>query len=62
MGKEFRMYVTNITQAISVLREAGIEASTVGTAVQLRIPEEGKTDVIVLLNSKKVVIYDIEEI
>ncbi|MGM9949602.1 MAG: hypothetical protein ACI33P_05725 [Lysinibacillus sp.] len=62
MGKEFRMYVTNITQAISVLREAGIEASTFGTAIKLHIPEEGKTDVIVLLNKEKVVVYDIEEI
>ena len=62
MEKEFRMSVTNITQAISVLSEAGIEASTDGTAIKLRVPEQTKTDAIVLLNKEKVIIYDIEEI
>ena len=62
MVKEFRLNVTNITQAISVLREAGVEASADGTSIKLRIPEQTKTDVIVLLNKEKVVVYDVEEI
>lgn len=62
MEKDFRMYVTNITQAISVLREAGVEAAADGTSIKLSVPEQTKTDVIVLLNKEKVVVYDIEEI
>ena len=62
MVKEFRLNVTNITQAISVLREAGVEASADGTSIKLRVPEQTKTDVIVLLNKEKVVVYDVEEI
>lgn len=62
MEKEFRMYVTNITQAINVLREAGISASVDGTYIRLNIPEEKKTEVILMLNKEKVVVYDIEEI
>ena len=62
MVKEFRLNVTNITQAISVLREARVEASADGTSIKLRIPEQTKTDVIVLLNKEKVVVYDVEEI
>jgi hypothetical protein len=62
MEKEFRMYVTNITQAITVLREAGITALSNGTFIRLSIPEEKKTEVILLLNKEKVVVYDIEEI
>lgn len=62
MEKEFRMYVTNITQAINVLREAGISASADGTCIRLSIPEGKKTEVILMLNKEKVVVYDIEEI
>ena len=62
MVKEFRLNVTNITQAISVLRKAGVEASVDGTSIKLRVPEQTKTDVIVLLNKEKVVVYDVEEI
>ena len=62
MIKELRLNVTNITQAISVLREAGVEALADGTSIKLRIPEQTKTDVIVLLNKEKVVVYDVEEI
>ena len=62
MEKDFRMYVTNITQAISVLREAGVEAAADGTSIKLRVPEQTKTDVIVLLNKENVVVYDVEEI
>ncbi len=62
MVKEFRLNVTNVTQAISVLREVGVEASVDGTSIKLRVPEQTKTDVIVLLNKEKVVVYDVEEI
>ena len=62
MVKEFRLNVTNITQAISVLRKAGVEAAADGTSIKLRVPEQTKTDVIVLLNKEKVVVYDVEEI
>ena len=62
MVKEFRLNVTNITQAISILRKAGVEAAADGTSIKLRVPEQTKTDVIVLLNKEKVVVYDVEEI
>ena len=60
--KQFRMYVTNITQAINVLRNEGITATTEGTSIKLSIPEEQKTNIILLLNKEKVVVYDIEEV
>ena len=62
MEKQFRMYVTNITQAINVLRNEGIAATPNDTGIQLSIPEEQKTNIILLLNREKVVVYDIEEI
>lgn len=62
MEKQFRMYVTNITQAINVLRNEGITAVAEGTSIKLSIPEEQKTNTILLLNKEKVVVYDIEEV
>jgi len=62
MEKQFRMYVTNITQAINVLRNEGITVTAEGTSIKLSIPEEQKTNIILLLNKEKVVVYDIEEI
>ena len=62
MEKQFRMYVTNITQAINVLQNGGITASAEGTSIKFSIPEEQKTNTILLLNKEKVVVYDIEEI
>ena len=62
MEKQFRMYVTNITQAINVLRNEGITATADGTSIKLSIPEEQKTNLILLLNKEKVVVYDIEEV
>lgn len=62
MEKDFRMYVTNITQAINVLREVGIASTADGTYIRFRIPEKKKTEIILLLNKKQVVVYDIEEI
>ena len=56
------MYVTNITQAINVLRNEGITAIAEGPSIKFSIPEEQKTNIILLLNKEKVVIYDIEEI
>ncbi len=62
MEKDFRMHVTNITQAISVLKEVGVESATDGTSIKLRVSEQTKTDVIILLNKENVVVYDVEEI
>ena len=62
MEKQFRMYVTNITQAINVLRNEGITAITDGTSIKFGVPEEQKTNIILLLNKEEVAVYDIEEI
>ena len=56
------MYVTNITEAITVLRNEGITATADSSSIKLTIAEDQKTNVIVLLNKEKVVVYDIEEI
>jgi len=60
--KQFRMYVTNITQAINVLRNEGITAIAEGTSIKLSIPEEQKMNIILSLNKGNVIIYDIEEV
>ena len=62
MEKQFRMYVTNITQAIHVLRNEGITATAESSSIKFNIPEEQKTNIILLLNKEKVVVYDIEEV
>ena len=62
MEKQFRMYVTNITQAINVLRNEGITAIAEASSINLSMPEDQKTNVILLLNKEKVVVYDIEEV
>ena len=56
------MYVTNITKAIHVLRNEGITATAESSSIKFSIPEEQKTNIILLLNKEKVVIYDIEEV
>lgn len=62
MEKQFRMYVTNITQAINVLQKEGTTAIAEGSSIRFSIPEDQKTNIISLLNKEKVVVYDIEEI
>ena len=60
--KQFHIYVTNITKAINVLRNEGITATAESSSIKFSIPEEQKTNIILLLNKEKVVVYDIEEI
>lgn len=62
MEKQFRMYVTNISQAINVLQKEGITAIAEASSIKFSMPEEQKTNIILLLNKEKVVVYDIEEI
>ena len=62
MEKQFRMYVTNISQAINVLQKEGITAIAEASSIRFSIPEDQKTNSIILLNKEKVVVYDIEEI
>lgn len=62
MEKQFRMYVTNISQAINVLQKEGITAIAEASSIRFSIPEDQKTNSILLLNKEKVVVYDIEEI
>ena len=62
MEKQFRMYVTNITQAINVLRNERITAIAEASSIKFSMPEDQKTNIILLLNKEKVVVYDIEEI
>ena len=52
MEKQFRMYVTNITQAINVLRNEGITAIAEASSINLSMPEDQKTNVILLLNKE----------
>ena len=60
--KQFHIYVTNITKAINILRNEGITATAESSSIKFSIPEEQKTNIILLLNKEKVVIYDIEEV
>lgn len=53
MEKQFRMYVTNITQAINVLRNEGITAIAEASSIKLSMPEDQKTNIILLLKKKK---------
>ena len=62
MEKQFRMYVTNITQAINALQKEGITAIAEASSIKFNVPEEQKMNIILLLNREKVVVYDIEEI
>lgn len=62
MEKQFRMYVTNISQAINVLQKEGTNAIAEASSIRFSIPEDQKTNIILLLNKEKVVVYDIEEI
>lgn len=62
MEKQFRMYVTNISQAINVLQKEGIKAIAEASSIRFSIPEDQKMNSILLLNKEKVVVYDIEEI
>ena len=62
MEKQFRMYVTNITQAINVLQKEGITAIAEASSIKFSVPEDEKTNIILLLNKEKVVVYDIEEV
>lgn len=60
--KTFRIYVTDKSQALSVLEASEFEAKDGATYVEVSIQPEQKMDVITLLNRQKVVLYDIEEV
>jgi hypothetical protein len=62
MEKSYRIYVTNIDQAMAALKAFGIEARAIGTYIHFMIEESRKMDVILHLNKEKIVVYDIEEI
>lgn len=60
--QSFRIYVTNITQALSVLQQANIHARNAGNCVEIHINPQDQVKTISLLNSASVVIYDIEAV
>lgn len=62
MKKNYRLYVTNIDQALSVLKDLDITASSNGTGIAFAISEAQKMDVVIRLNKEKIVVYDIEEV
>ena len=59
--KTFRIYVTNISQAFTVLAENGYNVTEGATYVEIHVDENKKMDLITLLNRAKVILYDIEE-
>ncbi|OCS89177.1 hypothetical protein [Caryophanon latum] len=56
----FKIYVTNITEALSVLQQANISAKNGGTFVEVEIDPTKQTETILLLNKGNIVVYDIE--
>ena len=58
---QYKIHVTNISQAVTVLTSNGYEAVDGGTYVQFQANKEQKMDIIVLLNKHNIVLYDIEE-
>ena len=61
MEKQYDMNVTNIDQAVAVLKSMEIDAQSTGASIQFKIDESIRMKVIKHLNKEKVVIYDIEE-
>ena len=56
----FKIYVTNITEAITVLQKEHIAVRNAGTCIEVTIDPSKQTETILLLNKHKVVVYDIE--
>lgn len=57
----YKIYVTNISQALAVLKEQGFEGKDSGTFIEIAFNPSQKMSVIMLLNQNKIVVYDIEE-
>ena len=62
MEKHYYMNVTNVDQAVSVLKGMEIDAQPMGSSIQFKIDESLKTKMILQLNKEKVIIYDMDEI
>ena len=62
MEKHYYMNVTNVDQAVSVLKAMEIDAQPMGSSIQFKIDESLKTKMILQLNKEKVIIYDMDEI
>ena len=60
--KTYRIYVTNISQAYSVLTQSEFQVSEGASFVEMTIDPARKMDAITLLNRARVVLYDIEEV
>lgn len=60
--RKYRIYVTNISQAYHVLQNSAFQATEGSTYVEIDIDPAKKMEVIALLNSANVVLYDIEEV
>ena len=60
--KKFRIYVTNITQACTVLANQQFQVMEGPTYIEVDIDPAKKMDVVTTLNSAGVVLYDIEEV
>ncbi|KYG92111.1 hypothetical protein MHH70_03395 [Metasolibacillus sp. FSL H7-0170] len=57
----YKIYVTNISQALTALKEEGYEGKDSGTFIEVAFDPNQKMSVIMLLNKHKIVVYDIEE-
>ncbi|MEE1132555.1 MAG: hypothetical protein UHX00_13120 [Caryophanon sp.] len=56
----FNIYVTNITAALTILKQANISANNGGTCINVWIDPAKQTETILLLNKGNIVVYDIE--
>lgn len=56
----FNIYVTNITEALTVLQQGNISARSRGACIEVTIDPSKQTETILLLNKNNVVVYDIE--
>ncbi|WP_042473560.1 hypothetical protein [Bacillus ndiopicus] len=57
----YKIYVTNISQALAALKEEGYVGKDSGTFIEITFDPNQKMSVIMLLNKHKIVVYDIEE-
>ena len=62
MNKHYRMLVTDKSKAISELKKENISAIDEDLGIYVTLKDQNISYVILLLNEKKVVVYDVEEL
>lgn len=62
MEKPYRIHVTDISKAIYFLEKELIPACEEGTGIRITISNQTIAHVILYLNAKEIVVYDVEEV